>query len=287
MSPILLLLFGVNLLHASGPPLKIHRLHSVVFDNDRSIRVFLPQGYDDPANADRKYPVLYMQDGQNLFDTATAVWGPYEWQMDETVTALTSKGRIPAMIVVGIDNGGRTERDHEYLPWPADPAAPPPDRAPQGSRYPDFLINEVMPLIARHYRVRTGPENTGLGGSSFGSVIALYTALAKPGVFGKVLLESTSLWVDNRHLIRMAAESTQWPGRVYIGVGTNEDGRPGCSPDRLTGTPMVDDATKLDSIIGALKSPPAHKLVVEPCATHSNTAWARRLPGALEFLYGN
>ena len=287
MSPLFLLLFAPILLQAPVLPLRIHTLHSVVFNNERSIRVLLPAGYDDAANANRRYPVLYLNDGQNLFDTTTAVFGPTEWQVDETVALLTSKGRIPALIVVGIDNGGRGgQRAHEYLPW-ADSHATPPGHPPEGNRYPDFLINEVMPLIQHHYRILTGPENTGLGGSSFGSLISLYTVLAKPGVFGRVLLESTSLWVDDDHALRMAAESKKWPDRVYIGVGTNEDSKPGCTTSGVFDAGMVDPSDSLAKLVASAKPAPKLQLVVEPCATHSNEAWARRLPGALTFLYGD
>ena len=200
--------------------LRLHSFRSRIFHNTRFLRVWLPPGYDDPSNAGRRYPVLYLNDGQNLFESETSFTG-VEWQVDETADRLIREGAIPPMIIVGLDNAAR-DRIREYMPHRS---LHPMMLQAQGSRYPLFLIKEIMPFIARNYRVAAGPENTGLGGSSLGALIALYTGRLRPWVFGKLLLESPSLWASNRLAIREARKTKRWPERIYLGTGTAEVGR--------------------------------------------------------------
>src|SRR4029077_21243684 len=101
-------------------------------------------------------------------------------------------------IIVGIDNAGK-DRFREYMPHRS---LQPMMLRVQGQKFPNFLAKEVMPFIARNYRVASGPDNTGLGGSSLGALISLYTAAARPGLIGHLLLESPSLWASNRQMTR-------------------------------------------------------------------------------------
>lgn len=98
--------------------LRLHQLRSKVFGNTRVIRVLLPPGYDERANRKRRYPVLYLNDGQNLFDASTSVFNPLEWQADEALDRLIKAQEIGPLIVVGVDNAGRRGRANEYLPYP-------------------------------------------------------------------------------------------------------------------------------------------------------------------------
>ena len=274
---------------AQGPPsaLRIHEFRSDVFGNVRSLRVLVPPGYDDAASAGRRYPVLYLNDGQNLFDSATAVLNAAEWRVDETVTALVRSGQIAPLIVVGIDNAGRRGRAREYLPFP-DAFLEPPEPEPLGRRYPEFLIGEVLPFVAARYRTLSGAEHTGLGGSSYGAVAALYTASVRPGVFDRLLLESPSLYVDSAAVIDLAGRVPEWSGRVYLGIGTHETEeaercRPASPGD---GGEAVADARRLADLLADRGLGPARlRVVVEACGTHHESAWARRLPEALRFLY--
>jgi predicted alpha/beta superfamily hydrolase len=151
----------------------------------------------------------------------------------------------------------------------------------QGSRYPDFLTNEVMPFVARNYRVATGPQNTGLGGSSLGALIALYTAIVRPGLVGRLLLESPSLWAANRQLIRESRGVKQWPERVFLGCGTAEAGRPDKNQS------VVDDVREMAGILRRAGLDERRlRIVIEEGAPHSESAWARRFPQALTFLSG-
>jgi len=257
--------------------LRLHEFRSRVFHNTRFLRVWLPPGYDESANAGRRYPVLYLNDGQNLFESATSFTG-VEWQVDETADRLIREGAIPPLIIVGLDNAARY-RIREYMPHRS---LHPILLRGQGSRYPNFLIKEVMPLIARNYRVSTGPENTGLGGSSLGALIALYTAALRPGVIGRLLLESPSLWASNRQIIRASREVKRWPERIFLATGTAEAGR----EDRNRS--VVDDVRELAGILRRAGLDDRHlRVVVEEGAAHHESAWARRFPQALSFLFGN
>ena len=262
---------------AATGDLRLHDFRSRTFRNNRFLRVWLPPGYDHDENSGRRYPVLYLNDGQNLFEPSTSFTG-VEWGVDETADRLIREKVIPPMIIVGIDNAGR-ERFREYMPHRS---LQPMMLRVQGQRYPNFLIKEVMSFIARNYRVASGPENTGLGGSSLGALISLYTAAVHPGVIGRLLLESPSLWASNRQMIRESREIQRWPERIFLATGTAEAGRE--DRDRS----MVDDVRELAAIFGrAGLAPNRFRLFVDEGATHHESAWARRFPDALTFLFGN
>src|SRR5271168_2749494 len=253
--------------HATGD-LRLHEFRSRIFRNTRFLRVWLPPAYDDPANADRHYPVLYLNDGQNLFEPETSFTG-VEWQVDETGDRLIRDGTIPPLIFVGIDNAGKG-RMREYIPHRS---LYPMTLLVQGSRYPSFLIKEVMPFMALNYRVASGPDNTGFGGSSLGALIALYTVAVCPGVIGRLLLESPSLWASNRQIIRQSRGVKRWPQRVVLATGTAEAGR------KDKDQSMVDDVRELAGILRRAGLDDARlRLVIDDGATHHESAWARRFP---------
>ena len=245
---------------------------SAIFENTRSIRVYFPPGYDSST---KRYPVLYLNDG-------FAVFARRHWNLPGTVDSLIGAGSIPPIIVVGIDNAASipgianpgNARTNEYLPW-AD-ATEPEVPHPRGSEYPAFVVDEIMPLIAGKFRVLSGPENTGIGGSSYGGVAALTTVLQRPGVFGMLYLESTPLFLFNRRLLEESRKLRPWPGSVYIGVGTRE----------------TEDTTVLRSADGVMEQFTAIArqgsrrvlLNVVEGATHTPQAWRARLPDALTFL---
>ena len=261
--------------------LEIITINSKVYKNIRNLRVWLPANYFAPVNRSKHYPVLYMQDGQNLFDEATAQF--HEWKFDETVQFLTGSMRIGPMIVVGIDSTPR--RANEYLPYP-DPNNKELGKFEtqdvHGKQYGDFVINEVMPLIEKKYRVLLGPHSTGLGGAMYGADAALYAVLAHPGVFGKALLESPSLLIGNEQLLKDAEKATQFPERMYLAIGTAEEA------DEKASAKDVEEVTDLEKILRAKGLGPARlKVVVEEGAKHDEIAWSKRLQNALLFLYGS
>lgn len=260
--------------------LRQHRLTSRRFGNTRTIRVLVPAGYDRPENASMRYPVLYLLDGQNLFDACLSDVSHHEWQVDETVGRLVAEGRIPPMIVVGIDHAGR-DRGYEYLPY-RDYLFGDDAREPAGRRFPDFLVDEVLPLVNQRYRTLTGRLHTGIGGSSYGAAAALFALLAKPSHFGVGLIESASLEIGAGQLVRDTSPLVAPPMRVFFGFGGRE----------------ADDPKTNELLIGLLRTVESHfraagyddstlRVRIDPEAAHTEASWAARLPDALEFLYGN
>jgi predicted alpha/beta superfamily hydrolase len=256
--------------------LRLHEFRSRIFKNTRFLRVWLPPGYDEGGNGDRHYPVLYLNDGQNLFESSTA-FGGVEWGVDESADRLIREGAVCPLIIVGIDNMGK-DRLREYMPHRS---MHPMMLRVQGHRYPDFLLKEVMPFVESNYRVATSPENTGLGGSSLGALIALYTAIARPGVIGRLLLESPSLWASNRQVIKESRTVRIWPEKIFLAAGTAEAG----SPERSR--TVVDDVRELAAIMRrAVLSESRLRMVIKDGAGHTESAWGERFPEALQFLFG-
>jgi predicted alpha/beta superfamily hydrolase len=178
---------------------------------------------------------------------------------------------------VGIDNAQK-DRIKEYLPYPS---LHPPILRPRGKRYPDFLLNEIMPFIAKEYRVATGPENTGIGGSSLGAIISLFTAIQCPGVFGRLLLESPSLFISNRRLLNRSRTIRVWPARVFMAIGTRETG------NERRDERFVGYVRRLEHILRrAGLQQDRLAVTLDEGAVHSEGEWAKRFPQALEFLYG-
>jgi predicted alpha/beta superfamily hydrolase len=259
----------------AGGELYLHELRSSIFKNSRILRVWVPPGYGEPRGT--RYPVLYLNDGQNLFEGSTAFAGVH-WQVGETAGRLIAEKKIPPLVIVGIDNTGKN-RAREYVPYRSVDLKL---LIVRGKLYPNFLRREVMPAVENRYAVLRGPENTGLGGSSLGGLIALYTQLVAPRVFGKLLIESPSLFVANRKILGESRRFQGWSERVYLGMGTRESG------DAAKDEKFAADARELAELLRAAGLD-EHRLKVniEEGAAHSESAWARRLPGALEFLYGD
>ena len=265
--------------------LRLEPFTSATFGNTRTLRILLPPGYDAPENRERRYPALYLNDGQNLFDAATSTFTGREWRVDETVRDLTAAGRIPPIVVVGIDHAGPRERFREYFPW-VDRFLSPPEPDPQGARYPAFLVDEVIPFIEARYRVAREPEHRGVGGSSAGGLAAINAVVTRPGVFGRLLVESPSIYVDDGHILKAAAGVTTWPSRIVLGAGTAEGAPRACDPRDAMEPEVVSDLRRFAAALRNAGVADARiRLTVTPCATHDEDAWAERLPDALAFLY--
>ena len=277
---LILGLFSTDILAQRRPivgNLKIHTLKSDVFNNTRKIRVLLPEGY---VRSKESYPVLYLQDGQNLFNHRTAQVSQMEWGVDETVKSLVRRRRMKKIIVVGVDNPGRSVRGNEYLPW-KDEYLTPVIENPRGSDYPSFLTEEVMPFVEGKYRVAKGPENTVIGGASYGALISLYTVLKKPDVFGGIILESPSFYVNDRKILDLSADQEKWPAKVHLGVGTNEEAKRVCKAGDESHEAVV-DVKRFQNLIGEKAKV---QTVIERCAVHGEVAWGARLTDALVFLF--
>jgi len=255
--------------------LETHDIPSLHLGLTRRITVWVPP--ERRVRRVRAYPVLYLHDGQNLFDPARAFAGR-TWHVEETVTDLVLSLAIPPVIIVGIDHGSE-RRAREYLP--VEDERNPFARKPLGHQYADFVTRELLPFMARTYPVASGASNTGIGGSSYGAVAALNIALTRPGVFGRLLIESPSLYVGGGYLLRRAQAARRWPPRIYLGVGTAETSRQDWNEE------TVNNVRELEAVLrGRGLGPRRLRVVVEEGASHWEGAWAARLPQALKFLYG-
>jgi predicted alpha/beta superfamily hydrolase len=258
--------------------LRLHTLDSRIFSNSRTIRVLVPPGYDAAENARRRYPVLYLLDGQNLFDACLSDVSHREWGVDETVNRLVAEHALPPLIVVGIDHMGK-DRAHEFLPYKdyGNPGMP----EPAGKRFPEFVTDEVMPLVDARYRTLPGHDNTGIGGSSYGGVAALYALLARPTVFGYGLIESPTLWVGMGQLVRDTGPLAALPNKVFFGFGGREGG-----PRQVAVLTRMIHVVE-SNFHAAGYDDTNFRYVFDPEAAHTEDAWAKRLPGALTFLFGD
>jgi predicted alpha/beta superfamily hydrolase len=230
-------------------------------DNTRHLLVYLPPGYDTSA---RRYPVVYMHDGQNLFDRATSFGD--EWEVDETMEALAQIG-VEA-IVVGIPNMG-TDRCNEYSPFP-DPRG----GGGAGEAYLDCLIATMKPRIDADFRTRPEREFTGILGSSMGGLISMFAFFRRPDSFGFAGAMSPALWFGQRALFPLVEAAPQVRGRLYLDVGTGE------------GAATLRDTRRLERLLRLKGYRRGESLlyVEDPDGEHSERAWARRLKTALYFL---
>ena len=144
----------------------------------------------------------------------------------------------------------------------------------------------MIALIEQEFRVVGDRVGRTLGGSSYGALVALHLAIERPGLVSRLLLESPSLYVDGTRVLQDVERSPPDISRAYIGIGTNELGLDDCATsDSNAGA--VSDAERLASLLESTSAGMIEvELNVEPCATHGESAWARRLPDALVFLYG-
>ena len=253
----------------------VHHIDSTFLRARRRITVMRAHPVD--RHAPQEPPaVLYLNDGQNLFDPARAFAGN-TWRVAETVNWLVGERRIPPILVVGIDHG-EVRRAREYLP--VEDERNPFARRPLGRQYVDFVTREVVPFVERTYQVSRRTSARAFGGSSYGAVAALQAVLERPGTFGRLLLESPSLYVGNRIMLRKARRAPRWPSRVYLGVGTAETSKADVNRETL------ENVRSLESILqdGGL-GPKRLKVVVQEGATHSEGAWAARFAEALTFLF--
>ena len=231
--------------------------------------VHLPLGYE--ADAARRYPVLYMQDGQNLFDAATSFAG--EWRMDETSDALARAGLIRQPIIVGVYNAGAYRID-EYTPT-RDAA-----RRAGGKAllYGRMLVEDLKPFIDATYRTLPEASDTGLGGSSLGGLVSLYLGLIHPSVFGKLAVLSPSVWWDNRFIVRRIRALRSKPAsKIWLSTGTAE------------GDGVVEAARRVRGALEAKGWALGIDLdyVEVEGAPHNETAWAGLVRPVLQFLFPN
>jgi predicted alpha/beta superfamily hydrolase len=249
------------------------RLHedvwSPILGRARNITVYLPPDYVRHPRA--RYPVLYVHDGQNLFDGATAFVPGQEWQLDETAERLIRARAIEPIIIVGIDHAGRHRLDE------LGPTRDARHRAGGlASLYGRMIVEELKPLVDRTYRTRPGRRDTGLGGSSMGGLATLFLGLEFPEVFGRLAVLSPSVWWDRRAILRrVEALPRRLPLRIWLDIGTRE------------GQAALADARALRDALVARGWREGRDLayVEAKGAGHSEAAWAARVEPMLRFLF--
>ena len=219
----------------------------------RRIWLYLPDGYD--FNKKKKYPVLYMQDGQNLFDDVSAAYG--EWGVDECLDSTIKNGR-PACIVVGIDNG--PQRMNEYNPDDNEKFG-----KGEGRQYVEFIANTLKPYIDGHYRTLTAKDYTLIAGSSMGGLISLYAMLQYPDVFGKAGIFSPSIWAAKNIDTLTNAVAGKLSGKLFFYAGGQE------------GDIFVNDMFRIQEKIGK-KSATMIYAVVDKDGMHNEEAWRKWFP---------
>lgn len=248
--------------------------HAAALNRDVTAVIYLPPGYDE-AGASVRYPVLYMWDGQNLMDPATAF--NHEWAVDAVVEKGIKEGRLAPMIVVGIYNGGE-HRLSELSPWRDMRLG----ARGEGHAFFRWVVTDLKDHIDRHYRTLTGPEHTGVAGSSMGGLASLYCAYRYPLVFGRVAAMSPAFWFARLQVFRYAAETPPpVKAKIYLDCGEKETARVHPKRDFYKVAFAMVDLLKQQGF----REGENLKWVSDPQGTHSEPHWARRLGPALEFLF--
>lgn len=239
-------------------------------DRKRDVWVYVPPGYE--AQGKTRYPVLYMHDGNNLFDAGQA-FGGHEWQVDETAERMIRSGELPPMIIVGVANTSARMDEYNWVQG-AYQGKP---YGGEGPAYGRFLVSELKPFIDRTYRTKTGRADTGVMGSSLGGLISLYLGRHHGDTFGKIGVMSPSIfWADKAVL----AEAPRLPKslKIWLDMG----GREGNGAEE-----SLEDARELNRRLQAAGFEPGRNLKYHEDAVggHDERAWAYRLPMALKFLF--
>ena len=253
--------------HTVVGDLRIHEFRSSFLDASRTVAIWLPPSYEKDDVS--RFPVLYLHDGQNLFDRATA-FGE-EWQVDETAMALIHRGEIAPIIVVGVYNAGDGRVD-DYTPSP-DPSH---GRGGRVALHGRMLVEELKPWIDQTYRTLPSAASTALGGSSLGGLSTLYVGLRYSTAFGMLAVHSPAVWWDNRVIIRhVEALSGRLPLRIWLDAGTAE------------GAAVIPDLRALrDTLLrkGWRLGRDLAYLEVEG-AGHDEAAWAARVAPMLHYFF--
>ena len=238
--------------------LHTHRFNMPQLNRERTIRVLMPRNYFE---LDNRYPVIYMQDGQNLFDPSTA-FGGNDWKIPVTLSKLSLKKQA---IIVGIDNGD-VDRMNEYAPFKRGKGGG------EGDQYIHFIIETLKPFIDSEYRTMPHRETTGIAGSSMGGLIALYAGLKYGEVFGKVGVLSPSIWFNPK--VMDLVNTSNLSSQFYIAGSKNE---------------MKGMDTTLHNIYWTFKkrniSDEQLRVVVRDKGKHNEIMWSRELKDMFEWYF--
>lgn len=253
------------------PRLRLHKaFHSSYLPDDRDVIVYLPPGYESAP--ERLYPVLYLHDGQNLFDGRTSFVKDRTWRAREHADEAIEAGEVEPLLIVGVYNTG-DRRIAEYTPdrdWKLGGG--------EANAYGRLMTRELMPWIASQYRVRQDRQSTGLGGSSLGGLVTLYLGLQHPEIFGKLALLSPSVWWNHKSILGYLNEHAPqvWERpKVWLDIGDRE------------GHKTLRDVEHLARRLKANGWRPGETMYFEKVCggTHDEASWATRVRAMLKFLF--
>jgi predicted alpha/beta superfamily hydrolase len=253
---------------AGNPRYQLYEFHSEILPGDRTVQVYLPPQYMEEQ--DRRFPVFYLHDGQNLFDGRTSYIPGRTWNANATADRLTLEEQIEPVILVGVANTG-LQRMAEYTPTRDMKMG-----GGDGRNYGRLLVEELKPWIDRSFQTLVGAGDTGLGGSSLGGLISLYLGWEYPAVFGKLAVMSPSLWWDHRSILSIINQPGPKPDlRIWMDMGTAE------------GTRHVRDADLLEQMLIRRGWQLGVDLAYEKAkgAVHDEQAWGERFGDVLRFLF--
>ena len=231
----------------------------------RKISALLPHDY---YQTEKRYPVLYLQDGQNLFNPLA----PYgDWAIDKSMAKLAEQG-LNDIIIIAIDHG-ENERIIEYLPY-----YHPRFGEGKGNFYIQFMIEKLIPYINNHYRTLTDFEHTGIGGSSMGGLISFYAGLSNPGVFGKMMVFSPSLWISKEIFKHTKSFKPLKESKIYLYAGGQE------SKEHLPNVQRLEKLLRKKILKGYNID---FHLSINEMGNHSEVHWREEFPQAVKWLYFN
>lgn len=253
-----------------GSVLHFTEIRSRFLSQAHDVMVSLPPGYETQPH--RRYPVLYLHDGQNVFDDLPLSPFGVQWGVDTTARALTHAGIIEPLIIVAIGNAGR-DRIDEYTPTRDSMH----DSGGQADRYGQMLVYEIKPWVDHTWRTNPGAADTALAGSSLGGLLSLHLGLTHPAVFGKLGLLSPSVWWDDRWIVKQLMQGS--PGhrpalRIWLDVGTGE--RRMLKGARLLCRMLLRKGWRIGRDLAYLEA---------DGALHDERAWAERAGLCLRFLF--
>jgi predicted alpha/beta superfamily hydrolase len=210
---ILTLLFGIFFCYSNAQnstaskQVSSFSIEASQLNTTKKIWVYLPKDYDN--NPKKKYPVIYMHDGQNLFDAKTSYVG--EWNVDETLDSISAQ-----VIVIGIEHGNE-KRIEELTPFKHEKYG-----GGNADNYLNFIVQTLKPYVDKTYRTKTNANNTALFGSSLGGLVSFYGALQYPKIFGKVGCFSPSFWFNRKDFFELMEQTKTFKTKIYFLCGDNE-----------------------------------------------------------------
>ncbi|WP_298541570.1 alpha/beta hydrolase-fold protein [uncultured Aquimarina sp.] len=233
-------------------------------DRNRQIRIYVPPNYN---TSDKKYPVLYMHDAQNLFDKFTSYSG--EWEVDESLNELAETSGLE-LIVVGIDNGAE-KRMNELSPWKNSEFG-----EAEGEAYMKFIVNQIKPYIDNNYRTLADKSNTAIMGSSMGGLISHYAIYQYPEIFSKTGIFSPSYWYSEEVFTFTRNHQISKETKIFLLIGKKE------------GHGMVENTEKMYTQILSSNHPKENiHLIVDPEGEHNEAFWKGHFTSAIEWLFTN